>query len=90
MIDAINECSKSCTDPIVKEKLIKAKNQIELIQKNAPEAICDKLTPEEAVIVLLLSFIREKEMNHNSDTFDIDILSDADEWLTKFKGTILR
>ena len=83
MIDSITECSIDCSDPIVKDKLTKTKNQIEGILKKDTEAFYDKLTPDEAVIILLLSYIKEKEMN--KDTFDIDILSEAGNWLSAFK-----
>ncbi len=83
MIDSITECSEDCTDPIVKDKLSKTKNQIKEIRKNNTEAFYDKLTPDEAVIILLLSFIKEKEMN--KDIFDVDILSEAGNWLSAFK-----
>ena len=83
MIDSITECSIDCLDPIVKDKLTKTKNQIEGILKKDTEAFYDKLTPDEAVIILLLSYIKEKEMN--KDTFDIDILSEAGNWLSAFK-----
>ena len=87
MLDVINECSENCNDPVVKEKLIKTKEQINdiIAEENG---ICQKLTPDEAVIVLLLSFIREKEMNQSNDAFDIDILNDADAWLNNFKNKI--
>ena len=87
MLDVINECTEICTDPYVKEKLIKAKEQINdiIAEENG---ICQKLTPDEAVIVLLLSFIREKEMNQSDDAFDIDILNDAGDWLNNFKKKI--
>ena len=83
MIDSITECSEACVDPVVKDKLTKTKNQIEQIRKNDTEAFYDKLTPDETVIVLLLSFIREKEINKN--IFDIDIFNEASNWLSAFK-----
>ena len=87
MLDVINECSENCNDPVVKEKLIKTQEQINdiIAEENG---ICQKLTPDEAVIVLLLSFIREKEMNQSNDAFDINILNDAGAWLKNFKRNI--
>ena len=84
MLDVINECSGTCTDEETKERLIKVKEQVENISSKN-NLICQSLTPEEAVIVLLLSFIREREMYRSGDAFDIDILNEAGGWLKGFK-----
>ena len=87
MLDVIYECSENCTDPVVKEKLIQVQKQINDIIADE-NRICQKLTPDEAVIVLLLSFIREKEMYQSDGAFDVDILNDAGAWLNNFKNKI--
>ena len=88
MLDAINECCGCCTDPIVKDVLLNTKEQIELIKSSTPKSVWDKLTPDELVIILLLSFIKEKEMNQSYNLFDIDILNEAGNWLKEFKRNI--
>ena len=87
MLEVINECAEICTDPKTKEKLINAIKQVTSIS-SSNNSVYQILTPDEATIVLLLSFIREKEMNCDNDLFDIDILNDASKWLADFKNKI--
>ena len=84
MIDVINECTEICTDKKTKEKLMNAIKQVTSLS-SSNNSVYQILTPDEAIIVLLLSFIREKEMNCANDSFDIDILNDASKWLADFK-----
>ena len=85
MLEVINECAEICTDKKTKEKLINTIKQVTSIS-SSNNSVYQILTPDEATIVLLLSFIREKEMNCDNDLFDIDILNDASKWLADFKN----
>ena len=87
MYGVIDECAETCSDPKTKEKLAIAKSQIDTFSAKK-NSVYQKLTPDEAVIVLLLSFIREKEMNCDNNTFDIDILNNASKWLADFRRKI--
>ena len=79
MQKAVIECSDICKDPNIKEKLIKVQQDAEDIYTG--EVYVGKaLTAEELVIVLLLSYIRDREISKGIGLMDIDAIEEAIDW----------
>ncbi len=79
MQKAVIECSDICKDPIIKEKLIKVHQEAEDIYTG--EVYVGKaLTAEEMVIVLLLSYIRDREISKGIGLMDTDAIEEAIDW----------
>ena len=77
--NAVIECADICKDPIIKEKLIKAQQEAEDIYTG--EVYVGKaLTAEELVIVLLLSYIRDREISKGIGLMDTDAIEEAIDW----------
>ena len=77
--NAVIECAGICKDPIIKEKLINAQQEAEDIYTG--EVYVGKaLTAEELVIVLLLSYIREREISNGIGLMDTDAIEEAIDW----------
>ncbi len=73
------ECADICKDPIIKEKLIKVQQEAEDIYTG--EVYVGKaLTAEELIIVLLLSYIREREISKGIGLMDTDAIEEAIDW----------
>lgn len=85
MQDAVVECAENCEDPIVKEKLIKVQKEAEDIHSGEEYENRKYTTADELIIILLLSFIREREGSRDIDLIDVDILRDAVDWLLTLK-----
>ncbi len=81
MQNTIIECTDICKDPFVKEKLIKLQQKAEEIYTGEEYEIRRDLTVDEIIIILLLSFIKDKEASKELDIMDIDIIREAVEWL---------
>ena len=79
MQNAVIDCAEICNDPIVKQKLIKAQQDAEDIYTG--EVYVGKaLTAEELIIVLLLSYIRDREISKGIGLMDIDAIEEAIDW----------
>lgn len=77
--NSVIECVDICKDPIIKEKLIKAQQEAEDIYTG--EVYVGKaLTAEELVIVLLLSYIRGREISKGIGLMDTDAIEEAIDW----------
>lgn len=79
MQKAVVECSDICKDPIIKEKLIRVQQEAEDIYTG--EVYVGKaLTAEELVIVLLLSYISDREISKGIGLMDTDAIEEAIDW----------
>lgn len=77
--NTVIECADICKDPIIKEKLIKVQQEAEDIYTG--EVYVGKaLTAEELIIVLLLSYIREREISKGIGLMDTDAIEEAIDW----------
>ena len=77
--NTVIECADICKDPIIKEKLIKVQQEAEDIFTG--EVYVGKaLTAEELIIVLLLSYIREREISKGIGLMDTDAIEEAIDW----------
>lgn len=81
MQNAVIDCSEICKDPIVKEKLIKVQKEAEDIYTGEEYENRKYTTPDELVIILLLSFIKDREASREIDLIDVDIIRDSVDWL---------
>ena len=77
--NAVIECVDISKDPIVKEKLIGIQQEAENIY-TGDEHIGQVLTADELIIVLLLSFIREREISKGIGLMDSDTIKEAIDW----------
>ena len=85
MQNAVIDCAEICNDPIVKQKLIKAQQDAEDIYTG--EVYVGKaLTAEELIIVLLLSYIRDREISKGIGLMDIDAIEEAIDWTFALKN----
>ena len=77
--NTVIECADICKDPVIKEKLIKVQQEAEDIYTG--EVYVGKaLTAEELIIVLLLSYIREREISKGIGLMDTDAIEEAIDW----------
>ncbi len=83
--NAVIDCADICNDPIIKEKLIKAQQDAEDIY-TGEEYISKNLTADELVIVLLLSFIREREISKGIGLMDTNTISEAIDWTSALQS----
>ena len=83
--NAVIECADTCKDPIVKEKLIGIQQAAENIY-TGDEYIGKVLTADELIIVLLLSFIWEREISRGIGLMDNDTIEDAIDWTNALRG----
>ena len=81
MQNTVIDCVDTCKDPIIKSKLIKAQQDAENIYTGEEYEIRRDLTVDEIIIILLLSFIREREASREFDVMDIDIIRESVDWL---------
>ncbi len=79
MQNTVIDCAEICKDPIVKEKLTKVQQKAEDIYTGEEYDYRD-LTADELIIVLLLSFIREKEALKGLSLIDSDTINDCISW----------
>ena len=87
LFNTIEECSRICTDDIVKEKLIDTKKTVEKIYNSEVDELCKRLNPDELTILLLLDTIKAIEIQVDSNVFDLQLLKDSSEWLSRYKLT---
>lgn len=80
ILNTVKECEKICNDPVVKEKLIKVQQDVEDIYTGDEYKTRNYLTPDEKVIALLLTFIREREISKDLGQMDSDIVSETLDW----------
>ena len=85
MQKAVINCVEICQDPIVKQKLINAQQDAEDIY-TGEEYIGKALTAEEMVIVLLLSYIREREISKGIGLMDGSAVEEAVDWVNALQG----
>ena len=80
ILRTVKECEEICKDPDVKEKLIKVQQEIEDIYIGDDYKIHNYLTVDEKVILLLLTFIREREISKELGQMNSDIVSESLDW----------
>ena len=80
ILSAVEECEEICQDPVVKEKLIKVQQEVEDIYIGDEYKTHNYLTPDEKVIVLLLTFIREREISKKLGKMNGDIVKESLDW----------
>ena len=80
ILRAVEECEEICQDPVVKEKLIKVQQEVEDIYIGDEYKTHNYLTPDEKVIVLLLTFIREREISKKLGKMNSDIVKESLDW----------
>lgn len=85
MQSAVVECADICKDPIVKEKLIKAQQDAEDVY-TGEEYVGKVLTADELVIVLLLSYIRDREISKGIGLMNADAIEEAIDWTNALQG----
>lgn len=83
--NSVIECVDISKDPIVKEKLIGIQQEAENIY-TGDEHIGKVLTADELIIVLLLSFIREREISKGIGLMDSDTIKEAIDWTNALQG----
>ncbi len=81
MQNAVIECTEICKDPIVKERLIKVQQEAEDIYTGAEYEYRKYTTPDELIIMLLLTYIKDRESSREVDLIDVDIIRDCVNWL---------
>ncbi len=81
MQNTVIESAEICKDPVVKEMLIKVQQEAEDIYTVEEYENRKYTTPDELIIILLLSFIREREASREIDLIDVDIIRDSVNWL---------
>ena len=85
MQNAVIECADMCKDLVIKEKLIKIQQEAEDIYTG--EVYVGKaLTAEELVIILLLSYIREREISKGIGLMDTDAIEETIDWTSAFQS----
>lgn len=85
MQNTVIECVDICKDPIIKDKLIKAQQYAENIY-TGEEYIGKVLTADELIIVLLLSFIREREISKGIGLMNTATIEEAIDWECALRG----
>ena len=86
ILRTVEECEEICKDPVVKEKLVKVQQEVEDIYIGDDYKIHNYLTVDEKVILLLLTFIREREISKELGQMNSDIVSEAVDWDLALKG----
>ena len=86
MQNAVINCTEICKDPIVKEKLIKVQQEAEDIYIGAEYEDRKYTTPDELIIMLLLTYIKDREGSREIDLIDVDIIRDCVDWLLKLEN----
>ena len=80
------DCAEICKDPIVKEKLLKVQQDAEDIYIGDEGKTLNYLTTDEKIIVLLLTFIREREISKKLGQMNSDVVSEALDWNLALTG----
>ena len=83
--NAVIECTDICKDSAIKEKLVSVQKEAEDIY-TSEEYIGKALTADELIIVLLLSFIREREISNGIGLMDTDAIEEAIDWTNALQG----
>lgn len=86
MQNAVIDCTEICKDPIVKEKLIKVQQEAEDIYTGAEYEDRKYTTPDELIIMLLLTYIKDREGSREIDLIDVDIIRDCVDWLLRLQN----
>ena len=86
MQNTVIDCTEVCKDPIVKEKLIKVQQEAEDIYTGAEYEDRKYTTPDELIIMLLLTYIKDRESSRDIDLIDVDIIRDCVDWLLKLEN----
>ena len=83
--NAVIDCTDICQDPDIKEKLISVQQEAEDIY-TSEEYIGKALTADELIIVLLLSYIKDREISKGIGLMDADAISEAVDWTNALQG----
>lgn len=86
MQNAVIDCTEICKDPIVKGKLIKVQQEAEDIYIGAEYEDRKYTTPDELIIMLLLTYIKDREGSREIDLIDVDIIRDCVDWLLRLQN----
>lgn len=78
---------KICKDTFVKDQLIKVQQEIEDISTGDEYKTYSYLTADEKTIVLLLTYIMDREISKELGKMDSDIFYESLDWLLTIKGT---
>ena len=86
MQNAVIDCTEICKDPIVKDKLIKVQQEAEDIYTGEEYEDRKYTTPDELIIILLLTYIKDREASREIDLIDVDIIKDCVDWLLRLQN----
>ena len=86
MQNAVIDCTEICKDPIVKDKLIKVQQEAEDIYTGEEYEDRKYTTPDELIIMLLLTYIKDREASREIDLIDVDIIKDCVDWLLRLQN----
>ena len=82
----VKECEKICKDTFVKDQLIKVQQEIEDISTGDEYKTYSYLTADEKTVVLLLTYIMDREISKELGKMDSDIFYESLDWLLTIKG----